>query len=303
MSQSSIKPRPMNLTAEEEESLEWELRYHWTMGTDAKGIAYQLDFGTKGTRWEKLNQRHVYYYRRKFNLVSRRQKKMGESRYKVAPGSIEPPTLEDFTERLDHVYPLNDPIPMFARKFNSFRVYLLLHYYSPLRKSEIYERLIEDFSILKNERYGDWLHIDLYRKKKRLLRTSEPFILPMFPHVMEIVTHLKDRLEETEDPTELLFPWGLDSGAGSRAWRICKGAFPEAYPHYWRFKYITDGLSDVDTPVGDLKVETGLSLLTLDRYAMTGTVQRTEATKRRMLRMSKDSAQTTRVPIQDLNLS
>lgn len=60
------------------------------------------------------------------------------------------------------------------------RAYLILHYWTPLRKSEIYDRTINDFETKKGE-----LVIHLRRKKKKYkhIDDEEPLEVPLaFPH-------------------------------------------------------------------------------------------------------------------------
>jgi len=84
-------------------------------------------------------------------------------------------------------------IPLFFRDFTAvFRkncVFNILHYWIPLRKSEIYERVIYDFEIK-----SDLLTIYLSRKKKKCARnvTDEPINVPLaFPKMDEVVEWLQ----------------------------------------------------------------------------------------------------------------
>ena len=237
---------------------------------------------------------HVYYYREKFGLPPRRIRKSGISRYNVQPGEIPRPTLAVTIRELDKCYNPNHPAEMFARKARDARCYILLHHYTPLRKSEVYERLINDFAIIIDPVEGDRLVIDLFRKKK-LVEKSSPFYVPIeAPHVDEIVGYLKERASDLGGKNGFIFPWGTLKDPGRKAWDIVKSVFPKAYPHYWRFKYITDGLSDPDTPVQDLRVEADLPLITLQKYSMMGSVQRAEALRRRRRRLKRQEAEAPR---------
>lgn len=275
-----FRPRTPNLTEEVEETLKRELSYYWSRGDSAIKISEALGFGIEGGLYEKLQKYHVYYYRQKFKLPPRVVRKSGVSRYKVKPEDIDPPTYDELLATLDVVYVPDHPIKSLARKARMCRAYIWMHYYTPLRKSEVYERIISDLEIIQSETLGDYIYIDLYRKKK-LAPKKSPFYLPInAPSASEIIEWLAERLTETNDKDALIFPI-----SSWQSWDIVKKVFPDGYPHYWRFKYITDGASDPTVPIEDLLVETDLHILTLRKYMMTGERQRRLALRRRTQRI------------------
>jgi len=99
------------------------------------------------------------------------------------------------------------------------RAYLILHYWTPLRKSEIYEREIEDFEIDRENRV---LIIDLFRKKKKR-EEKEPIEVPLdFPLMDEVVAWLENREWDGR-------PFNISH---QTAWLWVKDTFKTYYPHF-----------------------------------------------------------------------
>lgn len=80
----------------------------------------------------------------------------------------------------------------------------------------------------------------------------------------------------------LVWPFGA-----WKAWRIVKDAFPDAYPHYFRFSYITEAASDPDVSLTDLRAETELHVVTIQRYLTIGAPTRERALRKRRCWMRK----------------
>jgi len=235
------------LKPEEEGVLKKVLEPLWNAGYSAREIAEKLEFGVPGTKWEKLKIYHVYFYRSKFGFKPRRLREKGKSRYKVKHEEVMPPDV--------FIRTLNKKLPPNSFHNRRKRAYLILHYWTPLRKSEIYERNIEDFKIDRKNRV---LTIDLFRKKKRT-KEKEPLDIPLdFPLMNEVVDWLENH-EWDKKPFNI---------SHQTAWLWVKDTFKTYYPHFFRFNFITDGFDDRETTLKEMRAKTGLSIATLDRYLM-----------------------------------
>ena len=62
----SLSIRRTLLKPKIEEQLKGELAESWSKGKTGKEIATKLQFGVKGTIYEKVKPSYVYYYRQKF---------------------------------------------------------------------------------------------------------------------------------------------------------------------------------------------------------------------------------------------
>jgi hypothetical protein len=204
----------------------------------AKQIAEELNFGEKP--YEKLKKYHVYFYREKFNKGSgeegkyewlepfrgkfRRRKKggtkKGHHRYKHEPEETMPyPVFRDT---------LNDKVPIPEDKYGGEwyekyvcrkRAYLILHYWSPLRRSEIIERKGRDFKITR-----DVLKIVLYRKKKYYKKGAKPepfFLTRELPLADEVVSWVR-KFRANERPFDF---------SGVQGWRYVKDVFTKKIQH------------------------------------------------------------------------
>ena len=135
---------------------------------------------------------------------------------------------------------------------------MLTQYYTPLRVSEILERKIGDFDITQEK-----ITIHLARKKKRGKEKNEDIPISIrreWLAVEEIVEWLEGEEWRTDDN---LKPWNFSYWT---ARNIVKEVFPEAYPHFFRFAFVTAECNYPDTTIGDLTSKTGLSLVTLNKY-------------------------------------
>jgi len=284
------------LTKSLEKALKEELEPLWNRGLSGKEIADTLGFSVEGP-FKKLKLFHVYYYRSKFKLPPRVVRQSGVSRYKHKPDSIVPLSPDEVYEILNKVYPTDDPIKSMAKKAKMSRAFIWLLYYTPLRKSEIYERSLGDFKIAETKTMGKYILIDLYRKKKIVTEKKPAIKAPFYlsldsPHSQEVLDWLLYRMAQIKRAEEENTKIKNDkdkhpinrlsfSISSWQAWNTVKKAFPESYPHYYRFRYITSRASDPMIPIEDLLVETDLNIVTLRRYMMTGERQRRLAFMRR----------------------
>jgi len=258
------------LNAAEEDKLMAEMRPLWLTGIPGKNIAQKLRFGAKGTPYKKVKTSYVYYYRQKFakkdpdGFPIRKHPSFaqGEQRYKHPPeelGIMEP---DEFIETLNEKLPLIDSF--YARRARS---YLIVHFYTPLRSSEIYERTIDDFEISETK-----IKINLLRKKKRHKPTdkNEPISIPRaFPLVDEVVDWLEGeewKQEKTNRKGEVVFnlrPWDISHDT---ALNYVKEVFPDAYPHFFRFNFITYEANQPGVTIAKLKSKCRLTPSALDKY-------------------------------------
>ena len=258
------------LKPEIEDKLKKELHTLWDAGFPARIIAEKLNFGVKGTDYEKLKRHHVWFYRSKFKFKKRRGGiKKGSSRYKVKHQEIMP--FQKFASNL------NEKVPKIPTSWvQRIRAYIILHYWTPLRKSEIIERKRKDFKIK-----GEVLIIDLYRKKKfyRPGTDTEPFYLSLkMPLVEEVVEWI-----EKFKPSERPFNFSKWTG-----WNYVKQVFEDYYPHFFRFSYITKAIEnaeDAKTIIIELINDTGLDLSTITTYIMANPRHRTSINERELQKL------------------
>lgn len=265
------------LTPEVEEQLKQDFLPLWRSGFSGSDIAEKLQLGVEGSPYEKVKPNYVYFYRQKFKFPIRRKPSfgLGEQRYKVAPEDLGLVSTEEFIEALNEKLYQNS---FFARRARSF---LLILFFTPLRSSEIYERTIDDFKITKFK-----VKISLHRKKKNHKPTDkkEPIsILREFPLVEEVV----DWLQGEE--------WQTSNNPDNRPWNICretarnyvKEVFPDGYPHWFRFRFLTSGANNPETSMAELKAKSRLTLPALERYIMATEKLADEFDKRELERLKK----------------
>jgi hypothetical protein len=260
------------LKPEIEEKLEADLEPLWTDGLTAKQIAERLEFGTPEGTYKKLKPMHVYFYREKFGFRRRKKGiKKNRPRYKDKQD-----TTMDFTEFQET---LNDKVPKSDDpKVKRKRAYLILSFWTPLRKSEIIERVRKDFT-----RRGGRLKINLYRKKKfyRKNAESEPFFLPLStPMLDEVVDWIFGTVdgEKRFQPDERPFNF-----TGWTAWKYVHDVFDGLYPHFFRFDWVTKAIENADNVaaiIPELLRDTGMDVLTIMSYVMKNPKQRTSITDR-----------------------
>ena len=274
------------LNPEQEDNLKAQMLPLWNSGMPAKDIAQSLQFGVKGTQFEKVLPQYVYYYRLKFNkkdpqsFLHRKlppRKQSGLSRYKHKQEKLM--TFEQFQENLNaKASPFN---PDNKRK----RSYLIVHFWSPLRASELYERTIKDFELTSESLI---IHLKRKKKKYKLTDDEEPLEIPLsLPLMNEVVQwlclksdgstgdkiNLKDSKwvavePDPKDPKKTakkyLRPWQISD---TTAWKYVNSVFKGFYPHYFRFRFVTDSLKH-NADLQELKDVTGMHLVTLNEYVM-----------------------------------
>ena len=263
------------LTDDLKEKLEIKLTPLWKANMSASRIAEELQFGVPGTDFQKLKPYHVYFYRSRFGLAPRRKRESGVPRYNNEQTDLM--SSETFFQILDEKL---DKKTFHNRRQRS---YLILHYWTPLRKSEIYERVISDFEIK-----SDTLVVHLLRKKKKYKPsvTDEPINVPLaFPKMDEVAEWLQKK-EWKRENNPLNQPWNISH---QTAWRYVNQIFPGYYPHFFRFNYITEEANDPETSLAELKAKTGLHLVTLNSYLMTSERLQEAIDKRRLERIKKEN--------------
>jgi hypothetical protein len=262
------------LEPEVEEELRIALEPLWTEGLTAQQIAQRLEFGNPESNYKKLIPAHVWYYREKFEKelkkrgevgFKRRKKgiKKGKHRYHAKRDTVM--TFQEFEETLNEQLPYStDP------EVQCERAYIILSFWTPLRKSEIIERLRKDFSIDSGT-----LKIDLYRKKKRYPKNAEtePFFLPLTTPMIGEVTKWIFKFKKDERP------FNFD---GWHAWKYVHDVFG-LYPHFWRFDWVTKAIQNADNVaaiIPELLRDTGMDVQTIMSYIMKNPKYRTSITDR-----------------------
>lgn len=265
------------LKPEIEAQLEKDMLKWWRGGYLAKDIADKLDFGKPGV-YEKLKTFHVYFYRSKFGFPRRQRppRGKGQSRYKHKPKELGVMSPDVFVEMLNAKVPKN---PSFHRCRK--RTYLILHYWTPLRKSEIYERVIDDFEITNSK-----LIIHLLRKKKdhKPSDDDEPVSVPLaFPLMGEVIEWLEGRLWNTKSNKNHI-PWRIGKDT---ARNYVKEVFEDYYPHFFRFNWVSDATSDPETSIRELVAKTHLTLPALMKYIVTDEKSEAAIDQRKLQRLQK----------------
>jgi len=244
-------------------------------------------------RYRKLRVYHVYFYRNKWQklheenpeenpLSFRRRKKpprrKGQSRYNVKHDEMmsfdefkemlnESVTKFDFSlltkEQRERPLTKNEEQEYKAKLYCAkIRAYCILHFWTPLRVSELIERKRCDFTYPRG-----LVKINLFRKKKyyRPNAKPEPFYLRQnYPMVNEVINYLN----EIEDPDERPFDFTRWT-----AWNFIREIFG-SYPHHFRFSYITRGVETSKDPgqlITTLLSDTGLDIGTVTGYVMAPT--------------------------------
>ena len=255
------------LNTEQTEQLKAEVEELWKQGYDGQYIARRLGFGEKG-KYQKLKPQYIYFYRQKFNLPKRREGscQKGESRYNTKPIDLPLLSFKQFQDQLNEYAPLTTFTPFhILRK----RAFLILHFLTPLRMSEIIERTIQDFELTPTH-----LTIHLLRKKKKykITQTDEPIRLPLnYPLIAELVNWLKNPrwiTKENVNGKEVTVYHRPFKMSHTCAWHSVNSVFPNYYSHHFRFSYISKSLEDNLTSPIELSAKTGLHYVTLNRYIL-----------------------------------
>ncbi len=238
--------------------------------------------------YSKVKENYVPFYRSKFETLHQKYPKQyplsfpprtkprfakGEPRYKVHPE-----TLMDNLVNLHLENPrnflkiLNKKVPYFklSTENKKIRSYLIIHYYTPLRVSEILERSINDYQITENN-----VTISLLRKKKKHKPTDlmEPISIPrVFPLVNELVQYLQDEDWKTiikHNKKVTIYNLKPFNFCSESARLFVKKFHPDLYPHWFRFFYVTNLATDANVGIAELRSKTRLSLTALNEYLKT----------------------------------
>lgn len=277
------------LEPEVQEQLKDEMAEYWSAGLKGRQIAEVLEFGVPGSIYELIKPEYFYYFRQKFGLPRRNENPpfaQGEQRYKVLPDDLGLMSVEEFVDTLNKKLNFDSP---YARKARSF---LLMLYFSPLRVSEIYERVYakedKDFTISK-----DKITVHLLRKKKKHhKKKDEPINIPrVLPLVEELVQYLQNKEwkvekevedENGEEKTVLnLRPWDISHDT---ARNFVKEVFPNHYPHFFRYNWISEEFDQPGATTLELKSKTMLTAGALEKYLITEKKAAERLDKRRIER-------------------
>lgn len=154
-------------------------------------------------------------------------------------GKIEQPLTEDeFQEGMDHGH-FVEP---------RHRAYVVLLYYSAVRKREGWRVIREQFRVLKDK--------IIFDVGERLKHSKKTPALPL-PLDAPYMNELKEAIEKTA-PGNRVFPFSYKT-----AYNIVRRAFK--YPHLFRLSRITNFFLDGWT-IPEVRSWTGLSLKALDSY-------------------------------------
>lgn len=287
------------LTNEVKEELRQAMKPLWIEGKTAKQIASILHFGEdikvanpanpnekRSNPYKNLKVHSVYLYRHEFCTSPKYNDKdytkrdggipQGKPRYLNKRKEIMPP--DEFITRLNLKCPkVTDPTALNYEYSCRKRAYLITSYWSPLRKSEILERIAKDFSI-EEDKYK----VNLYRKKKfhRENAEPEPYFFPLEVPMIQEVINWVDRFNPDEHPFNF-------SGWTARQYFI--DVFGENfYPHFARFNFISKSVKNADNPgqlVNELIDDTKLDLQTVVKYVMSDPKNKASITKRELTKL------------------
>ena len=305
----SFKRQPL-LELETEEQLKEKMHPLWSSGKPGRKIAKELQFGVKETTFEKVRPDYIFYYRHKFNTSPKnidgtenkffgkfgRRKKpvfskiddtVRDKRYKVPLKKLELMPVEEFVETLNKKLPFSDnPEHAYCRRVRSF---LILLYFTPLRSSEIFERVYieedKDFTITDEQ-----VTVHLLRKKKKFHKDDdEPINIPrVFPLVDELVEYLENKEWQTTDRETGKItnhrPWNISRWT---ARNYVKEVWHSHFPHYFRFNYLTEEASQPNANYIHLKSKSHLTMGAMDKYLFTTEKTEDEVDKGRIERYRK----------------
>lgn len=292
------------LKPETEKQLKKDMLPLWTSGKEADTIATTLHFGEptiinqdgkkEENPYAKLKKFHVWLYRTKFNKKDKhdpswksnqfppRKKGSGyEHRYKHKQSKV-----MEFSEFQKHLNANcskdnlpDDPGYVFyvLRK----RAYLIASYWTPLRKSELIERIRKDFKIDDD---NENLIINLQRKKKFYRTTEpEPAYIPLNAPMMNELLEFLNRFKPNEHPFDF---------SGVTAWTYVKDVLGEDfYPHYGRYNFITKAVRKSTNPgelVDELLQDTGLDVQTIVSYIMDDPQNKGRITRREINKLKEE---------------
>jgi hypothetical protein len=215
-------------------------------------IARILEFGVEGTPYEKLKPSHVYHFRQK-HAGREPWKSSGELKrhsyhYKGGKKIEEPTTLAEFREKLDNFPPFKRNN---AFKMARARAYIILLYWSGLRKSEIYDLPTQAFVPL-----DDGLRLLAVRYKKRVREVVELKLLDKMWGIPEVKIFLA-RFEENQRPFDI---------SPTTAWHYVKLMDNKLYPHYFRLNLVSTFANDPEMSIAKLRSWFAFNLSTINSY-------------------------------------
>jgi integrase len=295
--------RSPKLKPQIEEQLAEQMKPLWNGGNTARQIANKLNFGVLNSPYEELKLFHVWFYRSKFNKGRQFKGKKGESTDHLARFKNEFPKrkghgiqkgkprykvkLEKTMSFQEFKILLNSKLPKSNPENAVRRAFLILLYWTMLRKTEITERLRKDF-VLNDDK--TILTINLQRKKKLYKNPTdlEPFNLTLESREERLLDEVLDWLRHFK-PNERPFNFSAVT-----AWRYTKALDQRFYCHYFRFNYITKAVENVNDPkklgelIKELLKETGLDLQTVTGYVMAGSAEEGSITKREIKKLKEE---------------
>jgi integrase len=274
------------LSPEVEVKLAEEMLPLWGQGLKAKEIADELNFG-RGD-YAKLKTFHVWFYRLKFNdaryehlkdfkgQFQRRKRGIakGKSRYKEKFDETMP--FSEFKSLLNRNVSKSDDDEVMMK-----RALCILFYWTPLRRSEILERVRKDFKVKR-----DYLVINLYRKKKSYLPTAKPepfYLLLELPLVDEVVEWI-EKFKSNERPFDI---------TPLKAWYWVKDVFEGRYVHFFRYNFITKAVEnseDARTILAELLDDTRMDITTVTGYVMASPKHRAAISRRELKTLRREHA-------------
>ena len=135
----------------------------------------------------------------------------------------------------------------------SHRAFLILLYYTGMRKSEALRLMRMDFTL---DKYGERIHVKHYPLKHGIQHTGFylPYGLPFVNILREWLVKLK--------PAHKVFPFSTVT-----AWHIVKRVLPKHYPHYFRLNRCVKLLNKRELALDDVRTWFGwTSVKTIDNY-------------------------------------
>lgn len=225
-------------------------------------IAKVLKFGEGD--YKDLETYHVYHYRKKFDLKKRKRHykfgKLGQAGKLYGSDEDVPEIMKDtkdiefFKEVIQNIGKDPESKPFYNRRK---RAYLILVFWSGLRKSEIYELRRQDFVIS-----DEGLTLNAVRKKKKT-RTVLPLFLPRGPEGFWGIDEVIEWIEDKRFDDQYCRPFEISS---TTAWMYVKEMVEELYPHYFRANKVTMMADDVEMTITKLRAWFGFSTQTIEAY-------------------------------------
>jgi len=252
------------LSKEVEEQLKKDLELLWSSDLTGPEIAEKLKFGSG--IYEKLKPTHVYHYRQKFDLPVR------VHHYKYGKlAEIHPDMLKDKNSSiLKDVMDLN----VFKKYLEGIkgkrefyllrkRAFLILLFWSGLRKSEVYDLRRREFDITP-----EGLTLLAIRKKKAKKKVL-PLFLPRSLWGIEEAISWVGRFPPEERPFDI---------SDTAAWMYAKDMAKALYPHFFRASKVTSMADDPEMTITKMRAWFGFSLQVIESYlGSPERVQRIEA--------------------------